>query len=98
MSHLSLLATAPAHLDDAVITAPQALPSTAPTVLPPAAAVRSPSTVALSFAFDSVHKTLNVVVTDERSGEVLRKIEYNQIPHDVHRPDKLSGLLLNQFA
>lgn len=90
MSHLSLLATAPAHLDDAVITAP--------TVLPPAAAVRSPSTVALSFAFDSVHKTLNVVVTDERSGEVLRKIEYNQIPHDVHRPDKLSGLLLNQFA
>ena len=98
MSHLSLLATAPAHLDDAVITAPQALPSTAPTVLPPAAAVRSPSTVALSFAFDTVHKILYVVVTDERSGEVLRKIEYNQIPHDVHRPDKLSGLLLNQFA
>ncbi len=46
----------------------------------------------------SIAKTLNVVVRDERSGEVVRTIEYTHIPREVHRSDKLNGLLLNQFV
>lgn len=105
MPHLSHLPIASAHLDEHVATASTAIPTPAPLVpanvaqtARPASAAYSASTVALSFAFDSVQKTLQVVITDERSGEVLRKIEYNRIPHDVHRPEKLNGLLLNQWA
>jgi uncharacterized FlaG/YvyC family protein len=82
MPHLSRLSTAPIHLDEHLTNVATAMPST----------------VALSFAFDSVQKILNVVIKDERSGEIVRKIEYTHIPHDVHRPEKLNGLLMNQFA
>gem|GEM_PF-3971688 len=56
------------------------------------------STVALSFAFDTVTKSLNVIMTDQGSGEVVRKISYTRLPSDVHQPSKLHGLLLDQFA
>ncbi len=103
MPHLSPLITAPARLDDHVAAIANTLANTSAQALPQAPQLRSsiahsPSTVALSFAFDSVEKTLNVVITDQRSGEILRKIEYNHIPHDVHQTEKLNGLLLNQFA
>jgi hypothetical protein len=55
-------------------------------------------TVALSFAFDSVTRSLNIVMTDQNSGEVVRKFAYRKLPTDVHRRDKLHGLLLDQFA
>ncbi len=56
------------------------------------------SSVALSFAYDTVTKALNVVMTDKHSGEVVRKISYTHIPSGVHRSDKLQGFLLDQFA
>ena len=99
MSHLPPIASTPAHLEDPVISAVTSIASTAPT--PPAPATshaHTPSAIAVSFAFDSVEKTLNVVIKDERSGEVVRTIEYTHIPADIHRSDKLNGLLLDQFV
>ena len=99
MSHLPPIASTPVHLEDPVISAVTSIASTAPT--PPAPATsqaHAPSAIAVSFAFDSVEKTLNVVIKDERSGEVVRTIEYTHIPTDIHRSDKLNGLLLDQFV
>jgi hypothetical protein len=84
------------HQDDAAtgirVLTPQtrATPSPAHTV--------TASSVALSFAYDTVTKALNVVMTDKHSGEVVRKISYTHIPSGVHRSDKLQGFLLDQFA
>ncbi len=99
MSHLPPIASTPAHLEDHVISAVTSIASTAPT--PSASATsqaHAPSVIAVSFAFDSIEKTLNVVIKDERSGEVVRTIEYTHIPADIHRSDKLNGLLLDQFV
>jgi hypothetical protein len=63
-------------------------------VRPPACS----SLTSLSFAFDRQTKSLRVVITDQASGEVLRKIEYTAIPPKTHRADKLQGLLLDQRA
>jgi len=38
------------------------------------------------------------VMTDKTSGEVVRKVTYKHLPQDVHQPNKLHGLLLDQFA
>ncbi|PQA82296.1 hypothetical protein C5F52_14835 [Limnohabitans sp. TS-CS-82] len=99
MSHLPPIASTPAHLEDPVISAVTSIASTAPT--PSASATsqaHAPSVIAVSFAFDSIEKTLNVVIKDERSGEVVRTIEYTHMPADIHRSDKLNGLLLDQFV
>jgi hypothetical protein len=56
------------------------------------------STTALSFAFDRVTQSLQVIITDQVSGEVLRKLEYTAIPSHTHQTDKLQGLLLDQLA
>jgi hypothetical protein len=99
MSHLPPIASTPAHLEDPVISAVTSIASTAPT--PSASATsqaHAPSVIAVSFAFDSIEKTLNVVIKDERSGEVVRTIEYTHIPADIHRSNKLNGLLLDQFV
>ena len=99
MSHLPPITAMPAHLEDPVMTSvtPLAKNPTPPTS-PTTTLAHMPSSVALSFAFDAIEKTLNVVIRDERSGEVVRTIEYTHIPHEVHRNDKLNGLLLDQFA
>nr|WP_315260852.1 hypothetical protein [uncultured Limnohabitans sp.] len=99
MQHLPPIASTPAHLEDPVISAVTSIASTAPT--PSASATsqaHAPSVIAVSFAFDSIEKTLNVVIKDERSGEVVRTIEYTHMPADIHRSDKLNGLLLDQFV
>ncbi|BDU55030.1 hypothetical protein [Limnohabitans sp. TEGF004] len=99
MPHLPPIASTPAHLEDPVISAVTSIANTAPT--PSASATsqaHAPSVIAVSFAFDSIEKTLNVVIKDERSGEVVRTIEYTHIPADIHRSDKLNGLLLDQFV
>jgi uncharacterized FlaG/YvyC family protein len=54
--------------------------------------------VALSFAFDRVTQSLNVVMTDKNSGEVVRKISYKHLSTTIHKSEKLNGLLLDQFA
>lgn len=99
MSHLPPIASTPAHLEEPLM---RDVPSIVNTSALPASPIPQPtrasSSVALSFAFDAIAKTLNVVVRDERSGEVVRTIEYTHIPRDVHRSDKLNGLLLNQFV
>jgi uncharacterized FlaG/YvyC family protein len=64
------------------------------TVKPPTCA----SLTALSFAFDRQTKSLRVVITDEASGEVLRKIEYTAISPKTHRADKMQGVLMDQRA
>ena len=99
MSHLPPITPMPIHPEGPVTNgmtsaAPNPKPA-APRVNPP---VQEHSSVALSFAFDAVEKTLNVVVRDERSGEIVRTIEYTHIPHEVHRRKQLNGLLLDQFA
>jgi uncharacterized FlaG/YvyC family protein len=58
----------------------------------------STNTTTLSFAFDSETKSLRVVITDQASGEILRKFEYNAIPSDLYRSPNLLGLLLDQQA
>jgi uncharacterized FlaG/YvyC family protein len=97
-SPLTLQPIAHVHQDDAAgaMTShkhkPPALP--AHTMAPSYAS----SAVSLSFAFDIVTKSLNVVMTDKSSGEVVRKISFTHIPSDIHQTDKLNGLLLDQFA
>ena len=99
MSHLSPITTMPAHPEDPVMSGVTSIAKTstpaAPSIPQP---TRASSSVALSFAFDAIAKTLNVVVRDERSGDVVRTIEYKHIPTNLHSNDKLHGLLLNQFA
>ena len=52
----------------------------------------------LSFAYDAVGKSLNIVMTDKASGEVVRKISYKQISPDLHKTNTLQGLLLDQLV
>ncbi len=54
--------------------------------------------VAFSFAYDSQAKSLNIVMTDKVSGEVVRKISFKHLSSDVHQASKLQGLLLDQRA
>lgn len=76
----------------------QTAPTTPPTSTVTTPESKTPSAVALSFAFDRIQKTLNVVMTDKQSGEVVRTIEFTHLPPDIHRNDRLNGLLLDQFA
>lgn len=55
-------------------------------------------TLALSYAYDIVDKSLNVVMTDKSSGEIIRKITYKHLPADLYPIEKLHGLLINQLA
>ncbi len=97
MPNLSLTTGIPTQLQDPVKRGVTPFASTAGAVhaLPP---TRANGSVALSFAFDAQDKTLHVVIRDERSGEVVRTIAYTHLPQDVHRSDKLSGILLDQLA
>lgn len=54
--------------------------------------------MAMSFAYDSVAHSLNIVMTDKASGEVIRKITYKHMSSDVHQTLTLQGLLLDQQA
>lgn len=54
--------------------------------------------MALSFAYDSVAKSLNIILTDKTSGEVIRKITYKHMSLGLHQTHKLQGLLLDQRA
>jgi hypothetical protein len=97
MSNLTPLTPIPPVLSDRSAmnqTAP--MTSAASSVAAPE--LKTPSAVALSFTFDCLEKTLNVVMTDERSGEVVRTIEFSRLPADIHHNDRLNGLLLDQFA
>jgi hypothetical protein len=38
------------------------------------------------------------VITDKTSGEVLRSLEFKSFHANLHRTDKLSGLLLDRQA
>jgi hypothetical protein len=107
-SAITLPPNAAAHPDDAVsvvkshkLQTPQAsaVPKTKASEpkLAPEFSFKADS-MALSFAYDSVAKSLNIVMTDKTSGEVIRKITYKHIPSDVHQSDKLHGLLLDQLA
>jgi hypothetical protein len=97
-SPLSLQPIATAHQDDAtgVLAAMKSQPIQAPARLHEAS--ETSGVVALSFAFDIITKSLNVVMTDKTSGEVVRKIAFTHLPSDIHQADKLHGLLLDQFA
>ena len=54
--------------------------------------------MAMSFAYDSVAHSLNIVMTDKASGEVIRKITYKHMSSDTHQTRMLQGLLLDQQA
>jgi len=106
---LSLPPNAIAHPEDAVngmknqaVQAPKSSVTTEPTKTPepkPAPEFNfKADSLSLSFAYDSVAQSLNIVMTDKTSGEVIRKITYTHIPPDVHQTDKLHGLLLDQMA
>ena len=100
MSHLAPITTPPAPREGPAASAVTTIVGKPSTQVPPVVrqVVPTTSSLALSFAFDSVEKKLNVVIHDERSGEVVRTIEYRHIPANLHSNDKLHGLLLNQFA
>jgi uncharacterized FlaG/YvyC family protein len=95
---LSLQPIAHAHQDDATGNLASSKPKQPSAPELASEPVYASSTVALSFAFDIVTKSLNVVMTDKTSGEVVRKIAFTHIPSDIHQSDKLHGLLLDQFA
>jgi hypothetical protein len=107
---LKPLAPAIAHPDDAVsglasLKIEAHRPESKPTeTVAPTQAIQAPLqvrpqvTLALSFAFDNVTQSLNVIMTDKNSGEVVRKVSYKNLPTDVHKAEKLNGLLLDQFA
>lgn len=107
---LTPLAHATAHPDDAVSgLTPNKIeahrPESKPTaVVPPVPSIQTTLqekpqvTVSLSYAFDSLTQSLNVIMTDKNSGEVVRKFSYKSLPSDVHKAEKLNGLLLDQFA
>jgi len=99
MSHLLPMTTMPAHLEESVVRDVTCLtnsPARPAAPIPPPPQVTS--SVALSFAFDAAAKTLNVVIRDERSGEVVRTIAYTHMPADMHQNNKLNGLLMDQFV
>lgn len=50
----------------------------------------------LSYSFDRTKESLRIIVTDKNSGEVLRSIEFKSFHANLHRTDKLSGLLLDR--
>jgi hypothetical protein len=107
-SALSLPPNAIVHQEDAVngVKAHKLQTPLASTVSTPKVAEPRPApefnfkadSLALSFAYDSVAKSLNIVMTDKTSGEIIRKITYKHMPPDVHQTDKLHGLLLDQLA
>lgn len=59
----------------------------------PKSAPITSSAIALSFAFDAVNRSLDVVMTDKTSGEVIRKFSYTGMHPEVHQTDKLTGLV-----
>jgi hypothetical protein len=107
-SALSLPPNAIVHQEDAVIGMKAHKPPTlkASTAAPPKAAEPKlapefnfkADSMAMSFAYDSVAKSLNIVMTDKTSGEVIRKISYKHMSSDIHQTHKLQGLLLDQRA
>jgi len=109
-SALSLLPNAIVHQEDAVIgvkvhkmPSPKAsAAATASTQAPepkPAPEFNfKTDSMALSFAYDSVAKSLNIILTDKTSGEVIRKITYKHMSLGLHQTHKLQGLLLDQRA
>jgi len=54
------------------------------------------SNIAMSFAFDAASKSLNVVMTDTVSGQLIRKFSYTSLPVAVHQSEKLTGYLIDQ--
>ena len=107
-SALSLPPNAIVHQEDAVngvkvhkLQTPVASTVSTPKVAEPRPAPEfnfKADSLALSFAYDSVAKSLNIVMTDKTSGEIIRKITYKHMPPDVYQTDKLHGLLLDQLA
>lgn len=98
MTHLPHITAAFTPLDDArMVGIPKTTP-TSPSVSPIDMDPPGRGHVAVSFAFDNVKKTLQVVITDEQSGQVVRQFEYTRLAPDVHHPQQLNGLLLNQLV
>jgi uncharacterized FlaG/YvyC family protein len=56
------------------------------------------SNVAISFTYDVATKSLHVVMTDNTSGKLVRKMSYSHFPASTHRTEQLHGLLLDQMA
>jgi len=54
--------------------------------------------VALSFAYDAVAKSLNIMMVNKKTGETIRKVSFNQIPTELHRTINLQGLLLSHMV
>lgn len=107
-SALSLPPNAVVHQEDAVIgMKAHKLPALKASNADPAKAAEpklapelnfKADSMSLSFAYDSVAKSLNIVMTDKTSGDVIRKITYKHMSSDIHQTHKLQGLLLDQRA
>lgn len=97
MSTVKVQPLASAHLD-----APGAVTWTQQKQTPPVSPPHEPWTHAddttLSYSFDQTQQSLRIVVTDKTTGAVLRNIEFRSFHADLHRTEKLSGLLLDQQA
>jgi len=98
MTHLPPIAAAFAPLDDARMVGARKTAQTPSSTSQIDMTQPTLGHVAVSFAFDNVKKTLQVVITDEQSGQVVRQFEYRRLTPDVHQSQQLNGLLLNQLV
>ena len=98
MTHLPPITVAFAPLDEARMVGAHKKTQTPSLASPIDVTPTTFGHVAVSFAFDHVKKTLQVVITDEQSGQVVRQFEYTRLPPDVHHAQQLNGLLLNQLV
>jgi uncharacterized FlaG/YvyC family protein len=97
MSNVTVTPLTNAHLD-AALARPWSQQKQTSEDLPTVHKIANTDNTTLSYSFDSSQQCLRIVITDKTSGEVLRHIEFKSFQANLHRTDKLSGLLLDKQA
>jgi hypothetical protein len=99
MSTITVPPLTPTHLDAPVArTGPQHTHAQNHAAPAPSEILSNAENTTLSYSFDRIKQSLRIVVTDKVSGEVLRNIEFKSFHPNLHRTEKLGGLLLDQQA
>ena len=97
MPHVTEPPRIPAHLETSGAWARAPHTQSAPD-LPSLVNLTVTDSTTLSYSFDRANQSLRIVITDKTSGEVLRSLEFKSFHANLHRTDKLSGLLLDRQA
>lgn len=96
MPHVTEQPRIPAHLETP--GAWSRAPQTPSPDLPSRVNLTATESTTLSYSYDRANQSLRIVITDKTSGEVLRSLEFKSFHTNLHRTDKLSGLLLDRQA